>query len=107
MLPDDPALGGEEAVQAGGDVPGGKLLGSLVVRGIEEDEVERFGGSGGNPIFHGGFEDGEVVVEGLQVVPQGFGGAVVVFDKEGGFRAAAPRGGGSLLRTWRAGLALR
>ena len=89
MFPDDPSLGGEETVEPSRHVPGGQLRGSLIVGGIEEDEVKRFGRGGGNPVFHRGFENGKVVAECLQVVAQGFGGAVMVLDEEGGLGAAA------------------
>lgn len=88
VFPDDTTSGSEESVEAEDNRPLGKFGASLIVGGIEEDEIEEAGG-GGEPSFDRGEENGKSIAEGGEILAKGCGGAGVVFDKKGGGGAAA------------------
>jgi hypothetical protein len=88
MFPNDSASWGEESLDSLDHFPARKLCACLVVRWVEKDEIEKGGGLG-KPTFDWVGENGEGVVEGEKIFPKGFGGAGVLFDKEGGLSAPA------------------
>ncbi len=83
MFPDDSAAGGEQGVEALDGFPEGKFRSGLIVGRVEKDQVK--GGDRGarDPGFHRGIEDGELVPEGGEVLPEGRGGTKILFDKKG------------------------
>ena len=61
----------------------------MIVGRVEKDEVISACRSRGDPVFHGSFENRELVSQGVQILGEGFGGAMVVFEKKGGLGSPA------------------
>ena len=61
----------------------------MIVGRVEKNEVISAGGGRGDPVFHGSFENRELVSQGVQILGEGFGRAMVVFEKKGGLGPAA------------------
>ena len=84
MFPDDSAVGAKKKMEALNYGPERKFGARFVVGWIEKNKIKGSGGSPRKPRFHGGLDDGRIILEGGYILSEGRGGTELLFDKEGG-----------------------
>ncbi len=91
MFPDNSAVGAKKKMETLDYGPERKFCARFVVGWIEKNKIKGSVGSPRKPGFHGGLDDGRIILEGGYILSEGRGGTELLFDKDSG-RSATTEG---------------